>query len=72
MAENDAGHPRKSAGQSRDQRLRAALKANMARRKAQARARAESGSAIGGGTTDDSAEPRRGDGTGTGHAGNHD
>ena len=40
MAEQSAGKGAKQASQDRDDRLKAALKANMARRKAQARGRA--------------------------------
>ena len=40
MARKPAGEAEKSAGATREDRLKAALKANMARRKAQARARA--------------------------------
>jgi len=43
---DQAGKPRKPAGDAvREARLKAALKANMARRKAQAKARAGSGGA---------------------------
>jgi len=45
------GRPSAPAGTARDDRLKAALKANLARRKAQARARAE-GETTDGGTDD--------------------
>ncbi len=40
MAKTPASDPAKPAGSTRDDRLKAALKANLARRKAQARGRA--------------------------------
>ena len=40
MSEKDKRSPTPKAAQSREERLKAALKANMAKRKAQARARA--------------------------------
>ena len=43
MAEQSAGKGAKQASQDRDDRLKAALKANMARRKAQARGRVAAG-----------------------------
>lgn len=46
MTKNSSPRTGAKAGASRDDRLKAALKANMARRKAQARARAASGQEI--------------------------
>ena len=40
MADRDTPKKQGNAGKTRDERLKAALKANMARRKAQAKARA--------------------------------
>ena len=40
MAQNGSPKPQKTKAQAREERLKAALKANMARRKAQARGRA--------------------------------